>query len=145
MSFHITARNRRDREWDITIFEDDGTTEIVLAADDVVRIKIGADEQSPTLDLSSIDPEQVTFTAGTGDCVLMLTAAQVASLGPGSFDCEIDVWDESEDKFKHCGYGVFTVHPTQLGETGGETSSSSQGSSESSSSQGSSESSSSSF
>jgi hypothetical protein len=133
MPFLITARNRRAREWDFTIYEDDGTTEITLSADDVVRVKIGSNDESPTLDLSSEDPEQITFTVATGDCVLSLTAAQVASLGVGVFDCEIDVWDESEGKLKNCGCGVFAVHATMLGDVGGEESSSSQESSASSS------------
>jgi hypothetical protein len=145
MPFLVSARNRRDREWDMTIYEDDGTTEVVLASDDVVRLKIGTNDEEPPLDLSSLDPDEITFTVGTGDCVVYLTAAQVAVLGAGVFDCEVNVYDESENKFKQAEYGAFTVHPTQLGETGGEQSSSSGGSSESSSSGGSSESSSSSF
>lgn len=129
MSFLITARNSRAREWDFTIYEDDGTTEIVLAADDIVRVKIGANGAVPVLDLSSIDPAEVTFTTDSGDCVLMLTEAQVAALGVGAHDMEVNVYDESEDKLKNASYGVLFVHPTMLGDVGGEESSSSQGSS----------------
>lgn len=134
MSFLITARNRRAREWDIVLYESNGTTELVLAADDVVRIKIGVPGESPVLDLSSIDDAEITFTAGTGDCVLKLTAAQAAELGVGAHEVEVLVFDESEDKPKHAESGVMYVFETMLGEVGGEDSSSSQGSSESSSS-----------
>lgn len=137
MSFLITARNRRDPIWDFTVFESNGTTEVSLATDDVVRVKIGTLGETPLLDLSSIGDE-VTFTAATGDCVLELSRSQVASLGAGAWDVEVCVFDESEDKLRHAESGVLFVFESMLGEVGGEDSSSSQGSSESSSSQGSS-------
>lgn len=133
MSFLITAKNHRAREWDFTINEDGGSPEIVLQPDDVVYVKIGTNGETPTVDASSIDPDQITFTAGTGDCVLMLTAAQAVTLGAGAHDVEVCVYDESENKLKHAEYGVLFIHPNMLGETGGEESSSSGGSSESSS------------
>jgi hypothetical protein len=132
MSFLITAKDSRAREWDFTIYEDDGTTEVVLQADDVVRVKIGTNGEAPTLDLSSIDPDEITFTAGTGDCVLYLTESQVSQLGPGAWDCEVNVYDESENKLKHAETGVFFVHRSQLGAVGGEESSNSAESSSSS-------------
>jgi hypothetical protein len=143
MSFLIRGYNGRAREWSFTLFEDDDTTELSLAEDDVVRVKIGTNGQAPSIEASSIDPDQVTFTPDSGDCSLALTAAQVTLLGVGAHDMEVDVFDESEDKLKHASYGVLFVHPSQLGETGGEDSSSSGGSSVSAESSESSESSSS--
>jgi hypothetical protein len=134
MSFLIHAYKGRAREWDFTLYEADGTTELSLAADDVVRVKIGGNGAAPTLDLSSIDPDQVTFTELTGDCCLMLTESQFDDLVAGAYDMEVLVFDESEDKLKHAEYGVFFVHPSMLGETSGEVSSSSGGSSASSAS-----------
>lgn len=128
----LHVRNRRDREFDLIIFESNRPVEIVLTENDVVRFKVFENEKTPILDLSSLDPGQITFTAGTGECVVNLTASQIESLGAGAWDAEISVWVESEDKLKNTGSGVIFVHPTQTGQHAGEESSSS-GSSENSS------------
>lgn len=140
MSFLIHIRNRRTRQYAIDLFESDGSTAVVLAADDVVRIKIGANGETPTLDLSSITPTEnhskVTFTAGTNDVVLTLAQDDVAALGVGAFDVEVAVVGNSETEppnaIKHAESGVLFVHPVPGGEVGDEESSSSVSTSDSS-------------
>jgi hypothetical protein len=74
MSFLIHVYNRRTRQFVIDLFEADGSTPVLIAVDDVVRIKIGANGETPSLDLSSIAPTEnyskVAFTPGTNDVVL---------------------------------------------------------------------------
>ena len=139
MSFNIQARNKRTRDYTVTLYEADGSTELTLASDDVVRFKIGSDGATPVLDLSSIEPSgndsSITFTAGTGDCVIRLAQGDLAPL-KGAYDCEILVVDNSEtapaNAVKHAEYGVLFVHPTMQGDLTEDESSSSQSNSESS-------------
>lgn len=142
MSFLIHVYSRRTRDYSFTLFEADGTTELVLAAEDSVLIKIGSNGGTPILDLSSkadtAAGSGVDFTAGSGDCTLRLAQDDIlpASLPAGSYDVEVNVVDDSEtlpaDAVKHAEYGVLTVHPTQMGDLNSEQSS--QGSSGSSAS-----------
>ena len=139
MSFEIRTHQRRTRDFTVTLYEADGTTELTLAANDVVRFKIGSDGAVPLLDLSSIEASgngsSLTFTAGTGNCVVRLAGGDVANL-KGAYDCEILVVDNSEtappDAAKHAEYGVLFVHPTMQGDLTEDESSSSQSNSESS-------------
>jgi hypothetical protein len=143
MSFHLHAYLGRTRDFTGTLYEADGTTELALAQDDVVRIKIGTNGDTPDLDLSNInetDNGSVVsgITAGQGDYTLRLAQGDLTAIGLGDFDVEINVVDESEtappNAIKHAEYGVLTVHPTMGGSVAGEESSSSQGSSASSAS-----------
>lgn len=144
MSFQIATRQNRTRDFSVTLCESDGTTEISLAATDVVRLKVGANgSTTPAIDLSSIEASAngstLTFTAGTGDCVIRIAQGDVATLS-GAYDAEILVVDDSENlpgpekAIKHAESGVLFVHPSQGGEIAEEQSSSSQSNSESSSS-----------
>lgn len=133
MSFNIRIYRNRTRDYTVTLYEADGTTELSLAASDVVRMKIGSDGATPLLDLDSIDAtpagSKVTFTPSTGDCTVRLAQGDVNGLSPGAYDCEILVIDNSEtapaDAAKHAEYGVLFVHPTMGGDLGEEESSSS--------------------
>lgn len=143
MTFSISTRQNRTREWTVTLFESDGTTEIVLAADDVVRLKVGSNGETPLLDLSNIEASgngsTITPTVGTGRCNIKIAQADIRTLF-GAYDCEILVVDDSENlpgeekAIKHAEYGVLFVHPSQGGEIAEEQSSSSQSESESSAS-----------
>jgi len=136
MSFHIHAWKNRTRDFDVQLYESDGTTEVILAADDVVRFKVGRGSGTPSLDLNSFEIEsggsKVTFTPGTND-VCVRIGNDTSGITPGNYDAEISVVDNSEtapaDAIKHVEYGVFSLHKTQGGEVGEETSSSSSSSS----------------
>lgn len=134
MSFNIRIYHNRTRDYTVTLYEADGTTELSLAVNDVVRFKIGGDGATPKLDLGSDGPtpagSKITFTPSTGDCTVRLAQGDVNTLTPGSaYDCEILVIDNSEtapaDAAKHAEYGVLFVHPTMGGDLGEEESSSS--------------------
>lgn len=144
--FLIHVYNRSTRDYEFTIYEPDGTTEITLADTDVVRVKIGSNGETPGLDLSSIAATNagsvVDFTAGTGDCTLRIgqddLATLLGDLESGAFDMEVLVGDDSEsappNATKHAESGVLFVHPSQRGQFGVEESSSSGESSQSSAS-----------
>jgi len=137
--FQIHVYKNRVVDYDVNLFEDDGTTEVTLLSDDVVRVKIGRGGGTPDLDLSSIEPESggssVTFTAASND-VTVRFGTDTADLEPGAYDVELAVVDNSEtapaDAIKHAEYGVMVLHPTMGGEVGEEESSSSSASSSSS-------------
>lgn len=143
MSFLISTHQNRTRTWSGVLYESNGTTAVVLSAQDVVRFKVGGNGSTPLIDLSSIEASEngstLTFTAGTGSYVLKIAQGDVAALS-GAYDAEILVVDDSENlpgdekEIKHAESGVLFVHPTQGGEIAEEQSSSSASESESSSS-----------
>ena len=143
MSFLISTHQNRTRSYTVTLYQPDGTTEIALAALDVVRFKVGANGTTPLIDLSSIEASgngsTLTFTVGSGACIVKLAQGDVADLA-GAYDAEILVVDDSENlpddekEIKHAEAGVLFVHPSQGGEIAEEQSSSSQSNSESSAS-----------
>jgi hypothetical protein len=124
MSFEIHTYMRRTRAFVTTLFESDGTTEVTLAAGDVVRFKVGANEETPTLEIGSDAATDggstLTYTIGTGDCAITIHAGDLttAAIAPGTYDAEISVYDASETTIKHVECGVLHVHPSQLGEVG---------------------------
>jgi len=140
MTFAIHVWNNRTRAFSTTLYESDGTTELALSAQDVVRFKIGSNGEAPLLDLcsSSAGPggSAITFTAGQGDCVVALREEdlQAAAIPPGAYDAEVSVYDDSEDAIKSAECGVVHVHPSMLGDVGEDEESSGSSSSSSSSS-----------
>jgi len=139
--FQIHAYKNRVIDYDVNLFEKDGTTEVTLLSDDVVRVKVGRGGGTPHLDLSSIEAESggssVTFSAGTNNVVVRF-GTDTAAMTPGAYDVTLSVVDNSEtapaNAIKHAEYGVLVLHPTMGGEVGEEESSSSSDSSSSSSS-----------
>lgn len=134
--FTIHIFKNATREFTINLFEDDGTTESNLQAEDEVRVKIGRGTGTPSLDLSSFETESggstITFTAGTNDVVLKVCQADIRDLEPGAYDCQVLVVDNSEhigtpseNTVKHCEVGCCFIHPSAGGEFGDEESSSS--------------------
>jgi hypothetical protein len=138
MSFLINHQKNRTREYAVDLFEADGTTAIVLQADDVVRVKIGRGENTPDLDMDSSEPEPggstVTFAPATNDVIVRIHQADTVDLVPGvAYDCEVAVFDADEDVLKHAETGVLFLHPSQAGDVSEEQSSSSSSSGSSSS------------
>jgi hypothetical protein len=130
--FSINVYQGRTIDFDVQIYENDGTTAVSLASDDVVRVKVGKGEAEPDLDMSSIEAEtggsSVTFTPNTND-VTVRFGTDTNDIEDGIYDMEVAVVDASEtappDAIKHAEYGVMTLHPTMAGELGDEESSSS--------------------
>jgi hypothetical protein len=136
-TFRAHVHRNRTRDFTVPIYESDGSTAVALAADDVVRIKIGTNLETPLLDLSSIEPtdngSSITFTPAGNTATVRLAQGDLLAIcqaAPGemAFDAEVDVVDNSEtapaNAIKHAEYGVVFIHPTQGGETGDEESSS---------------------
>lgn len=123
MSFEIHLYSGRAASFATAIYESNGTTEISLAANDVVRFKIGTNAAAPAVELESTDTlaggSTLTFTTSTGDCVITLKPADFSALTAGVYDAELGVYDTSETAMKHAEYGVVHVHPTQLGDVDG--------------------------
>lgn len=138
--FTIYHRKNRTRAYDIQLFEDDGSTEVTLAADDVVRVKIHRGTDSTDLDLASYEDTSsgsgITFTAGTNNVCLTVAQGDVDDWEPGGYDMEVNVVDNSDhvgtpatNAIKHAETGVFFLHPSAGGSTSDEQSSSSSSSS----------------
>lgn len=145
MSFLIRTRQNRTQGYTVGLLEADLVTQVLLSATDVVRFKVGANGETPAIDLSSIEPSEhgstLTFTPGTNTVTVTLAQGDVRTRS-GAFDAEILVVDDSvnlpsdanpeEKAIKHAESGVLFVHPSQGGEIAEEQSSSSQSNSESS-------------
>ena len=121
--FLINAWKNRTADYSIQLFEADGTTELVLAAADSVRIKIGRTGATPNLDLKSgaatSNGSVPSFTVGTNDVTLRIGQADLSSIVPGAYDMEVLVVDDSEtapdNAIKHVQFGVLMVHDSQTG------------------------------
>jgi hypothetical protein len=117
----------RTRDYSISLYENDGTTVLQLAAGDVVRVKIGRGNDVPDLDLDSAAASpngssvtvdnlttvpQVTLRLAQGDTDDLL----------GTYDVDVSVVDDSEttpaDAIKHAEQGCLYVLPTQAGDVG---------------------------
>ncbi len=129
MSFLIDTHVNRSRGYSGTAYEYDGTTEIVLAAQDVLHVKIGAAGGNSSIEFSSADTSSggstASFTPGSGDYTFKLHQVDTVLLGAGIFDVEIEVWDDSVQEFKMIEQGCIHIAPTQGGIADGEESSSS--------------------
>lgn len=127
--FQIHVYKNRTVDFTVNLFENDGTTEVLLASDDVVRVKIGRGTGAPSLDLDSTGAESggsvVSFTAGTND-VTVRFGTDTSAMDVGAYDVEVAVVDNSEtapvDAIKHAEYGVLNLHPTMGGDVSEESS-----------------------
>jgi len=128
MSFEASVTRNRTADKKVRIFEADGTTPVVLAAEDVVRFKLYRRDQSdPVIDVDSaadtpngsgiqvdqLDPAEVTLRLAQGD---------TAPLDPGVYDAEICVVDASETNppqaIKAVESGVVYLLPSAGGDVG---------------------------
>lgn len=138
--FTIYHKKRRTRTYTVDLFEIDGTTEVILAAEDVVRFKVNRGEDAILIDANSYETEsggtRVAFTVGTNDVCITVGQGDVNSddFPPGCYDCEVMVVDNSEhltvdgreeNSYKHVEDGVFVLQPAAGGELEDEQSSSS--------------------
>ena len=124
MSFEILSHAGRTRVFQVSLYEADGSTAVVLGSGDVVRCKIGRGAATPDLDLDSVadasggsgvtvdtlDPGVVTVRLAQSDTTDLL----------GVYDVEIGIVDDSEtdpaDAFKTCAKGVLHVLPGMGGD-----------------------------
>lgn len=122
MSFENIAYAGRTTDFTVLLYEDDGSTALVLANADVVRVKIGR-AGSVVLDLDSA----ADTANGSGVTVDNRSAAQVTvrlaqgdtSAMQGTYDVEVLVVDASDsDLIKTCEYGCMHILPSQSGDTG---------------------------
>lgn len=126
MSFLITAHRNRTRDYTIDLFEPDRTTPVLLAATDVVRVKIGRGTSIPSLDLDSVaataNGSVVAFTTGTNDVTLRLAQADLLAMTAGVYDVEVAVVDDSEtapaNAVKHVEWGCLSLQDTMAGDIG---------------------------
>jgi hypothetical protein len=143
MSFLINHYRNRTRDYDVQLFESDGTTEVLLAAQDKVLVHIYRVGVYPEIEIRSDETEgggsKVTFTAATNDVVLRLAQGDtnVGDLETGAWDCDVIVIDASDkldgedadadqvEAAKHVETGVLFIHPSSTGAIDEEQSSSS--------------------
>lgn len=122
MSFVLKAHADRTQDFTITLLQNDKSI-LVLAAADVIRVKIGKAGDTPELDLDSVDPTAsgssvVIDTLDPASTTLRLAQGDIADL-KGTYDIEINVVDDSEtlpaDAIKTVGVGVLHIIVSQGG------------------------------
>lgn len=118
MGVFITAYQSRNTDEQITILDHTGANADVTSSDKV-RIKVGRAGSAPILDVVSGTPlSGGTQVNAANPCTLKLYKADLASITPGIYDCEVGVVDASDSsRFKHAESGVFQLIGTQLGGT----------------------------
>ena len=126
MAFELKAHANRTQDFTIALFENDGSTAIVLTGTDVVRVKVGRADDTPNLDIDSVgatangsvvtidtlNPASVTLRLAQGDTTSLL----------GLYDVEVSIVDDSEtapaDAIKAAEYGSLSVLASQGGDIG---------------------------
>ena len=102
MSFALTIHKGRTSDDTVALYESDGTTALVLAATDVVRVKFfKRDGDTPDLDIdsaaASANGSVVTVdTLNPSSCTLRIAQGDTSGLVPGPYRAEILVVDDSE-------------------------------------------------
>lgn len=123
MSFEIIAKANRTGDYTISLYESDGTTAIVLADTDAVRIKISR-AGTVALDIESTNDTANSsgITIDTTDpavCTLRLAQGDLSGM-QSAYDVEVLVVDDSEtapaDAIKEAETGVLHVIPTAGGD-----------------------------
>jgi hypothetical protein len=126
MAFEVHAYAGRTVDFTVPIFEDDGSTAIVLAASDVVRCKVGRGTATPDLDIDSVAAlsggSLVTVdTLDPASVTVRLAQADTLSLS-GIYDVEVSVVDDSEtapaDAIKAAEKGSIGFSPAPAGDIG---------------------------
>lgn len=100
--FEIVCTQDRTVSETITLYQEDGSTGIALAADDVVRFKMGRRTGStPTLDLDTIaataNGSKCDVSSYDSPAMVTVTLAQddLTSMMPGIYDAQVVVVDNS--------------------------------------------------
>jgi hypothetical protein len=102
----LTIYLSRTADYDIALYEQDGTTPASIAATDTVRLKIGRGDSTPLLDIRSgvalAGGSILSITAvgdGSTPANVRLHVAQgdLSAIPPGVYDFEVDLVDDSEE------------------------------------------------
>ena len=131
MSFYYVIEKNRTVDVVHLLYEDDGSTSVTLAADDVVRFKMGRrDGAQPSLDLDSAGDTSngsgVTVdelgTSPTAQATIRFAQGDTSGLVAGVYEAEISVVDNSEtsptDAIKSFEFGTVAVLETLGGSVG---------------------------
>ena len=125
--FELSAHQGRTVAFQGRLYESDGTTVVALAADDVVRFKIGRGSAAPHLDVGSdaatADGSIVTIDdVGDEDTAAQYTVTlnedDLADVPAGTYDVELSVYDASEGVLKLVEQGCMHVLAAMAGEVG---------------------------
>lgn len=122
MSFLARINRQRYREFAVSIFESDGSTDANLATGDVVYCRIGHNvgtDFETALEINSAGVSDgdsiITYTVGTNDCIVKIGMVDAQELDLPIYDCELFVKDVSDTdaagsaRVKHCETGVLHV------------------------------------
>ena len=131
MSFEAFAEKNRTLDLTVTLTENDGTTSVTLAADDVVRFKMGRRPGAlPDLDIDSAgataNGSKVTIDergpSPAASVTIRLAQGDTVNLVPTVYDAEVTVVDNSEtapvDAIKHAEFGTVHLEETLGGSIG---------------------------
>ena len=128
MSFEIVLYRNRTRHFSAAIKDKDGA-EIVIAASDVLRLKVGRGTAAPDLDIDSVgqqpsDGSIITIDdAGvSGNYTIKFAQVDTNALTAGTYDAELIHVDDSEtipdDAAKIVEVGVIHVLDQMAGDIG---------------------------
>jgi hypothetical protein len=119
VAIFITAYNGGGTTHEITFLDGDGA-EVVIAANDKVRVKIGRAGSAPLIDMVSgtpLNPGGSTVTKAN-PAVLTLRRGDLTAniIKPGAYDIEAYIVDSGDSNhIKHAESGVFTLIDGQTG------------------------------
>lgn len=111
-------RNRFSGPFSITIGEADGD-DVTVAANDVVRFKVGRGNETPLLDVGSDAATANGSTATAGNPTVVSLVAADLSFPMGVYDCEVSIWDTSQTVLKKAERGCFLLRESMGGNVGG--------------------------
>lgn len=117
MSIFLIAYRNRTRTFQVSVKNAAGSE--VDFDNDVMRIKIGRDDQTPILDLDSVSGSTNGSTvSGANPTTVRLDKADL-DIFPQILNFEVGVVDDVDNNtFKHAEKGVIAILPTQRGDVG---------------------------
>ena len=112
---HLVADRLRFNQFSITIGEADGD-DAVVAASDIVRVKIGRLGDTPLLEVQSdVATANGSVTTAANPTVLSIEGPDLP-FKAGIYEVEASIWDTNEGRLKKVERGVFQLRDSMGGD-----------------------------
>lgn len=111
----LIADRLRFNQWSITIGEADGD-DATVAANDIVRAKIGRIGDTPLLEVESDEETDNGSTITAANPTTLSIEGADLDFPAGIYEVEISIWDTSEERIKKAERGIFQLRESMLGD-----------------------------
>jgi hypothetical protein len=114
-AFCITAFKQHHTRYALSILDANAAL-IPIDTSNVVRVKIGKDNQIPILDINSTAATANGSSVTNVNPLILVIDQDDVTFTPGIYDMELLVMDDATgDSITHIAHGIFVLQATQLG------------------------------